>query len=285
MRITAWNGLRSYGMSELRCDICFHHCILKEGMTGRCRARMNRDGKNVCANYGRITSLALDPVEKKPLARFFPGSLILSAGSYGCNLSCPFCQNWQISAANERTAGYEELSAQQLADLILRTEDSIGIAFTYNEPLIEWEYVLDTAKLVKPAGKKIVLVSNGCAQLHVMEKLAPYTDAMNIDLKGDREFYRELGGSYDAVKQTIEYMHDKCHIEITSLIIPGKNDSDEWVKREAEWIASLDPGIPLHLTRYFPRWKYTEPATPRSTLFRLQKIAEQYLRYVYVGNV
>ena len=272
-------------MSELHCDICFHHCILKEGMTGRCRARINRNGQNGCANYGRITSLALDPVEKKPLARFYPGSMILSVGSYGCNLSCPFCQNWQISAADERTAGYEEVSAQQLADLILRTKDSIGIAFTYNEPLIEWEYVLDTANLVKPAGKKVVLVSNGCAKQHVLEKLAPYVDAMNIDLKGDREFYRELGGSYDAVKQTIAYMHDKCHVEITSLIIPGKNDSDEWVKNEAEWIASLDPGIPLHLTRYFPRWKYTEPATPRGTLYRLQKIAEQYLRYVYVGNV
>lgn len=272
-------------MNELRCEVCFHHCVLKEGMHGRCRARMNRNGENGCANYGRITSLALDPIEKKPLAMFHPGSLILSAGSYGCNLSCPFCQNWQISMADEATSGFEEWTAEQLASLILKTDDSIGIAFTYNEPLIEWEYIRDVAKLVKPAGKQVVLVSNGCAEPWVLEELAPYVDAMNIDLKGDADFYRELGGSYEAVKHTIAYMQDKCHVEITSLIIPGKNDSRAWVKQESEWLASLNPDIPLHLTRYFPRFRYNIPATPRQTLYDLKETAEQSLRHVFVGNV
>ena len=272
-------------MNELRCEVCFHHCVLKKGMYGRCRARMNRNGENVCANYGRITSLALDPIEKKPLAMFYPGSLILSAGSYGCNLSCPFCQNWQISMADEDTSGFEEWNAEQLASLILKTDDSIGIAFTYNEPLIEWEYIRDVAELVKPAGKQVVLVSNGCAEPWVLKELAPYIDAMNIDLKGDAAFYRELGGSYDAVKETIAYMHDKCHVEITSLIIPGKNDSREWVKNEAAWIAGLDPEIPLHLTRYFPRFRYSIPATPPQTLYDLKEAAETSLRHVFTGNV
>ena len=285
MRITAWSGLRSCVMSEIRCDICFRHCILQEGQTGFCRARANHSGRNISVNRGKITGLALDPIEKKPLAMFYPGSWILSAGSFGCNFACPFCQNWHISMADEDSAGYEELSAQTLADLIKERRDSIGIAFTYNEPLIEWEYILDVAKLVKPAGKKVVLVSNGCAEQWVLETLAPYIDAMNIDLKGDAAFYRELQGSYAQVKHTIEYMHDKCHLEITSLIIPGKNDSREWVSSEAEWLASLDPEIPLHLTRYFPRWKYTVPATPVQTILDLKQTAQQHLRHVFAGNI
>ncbi len=272
-------------MNEIRCDVCFRHCVLQEGQTGFCRARENREGRSVCTNRGRITGLALDPIEKKPLAMFHPGSYILSVGSYGCNLACPFCQNWQISMADEKTAGYEEIPAEELAEIILRTDSSIGIAFTYNEPLVEWEYIRDVAQLVKPAGKQVVLVSNGCAEEWVLETLAPFIDAMNIDLKGDAAFYSELQGSYEQVKHTIEFMHDKCHLEITSLIIPGKNDSETWVASEAAWLASLNPEIPLHLTRYFPRWHYTEPATPVSTVFRLKETAERYLNHVFAGNI
>ncbi len=272
-------------MSEIRCEVCFRHCILNEGRTGFCRARMNQNGQNVCTGYGRITSLALDPIEKKPLSRFFPGSMILSAGSYGCNLACPFCQNWQISMADETSVHYETVSAEELSAVVLRTEGNLGIAFTYNEPLISWEYIRDVAKLVKPYGKKVVVVSNGCASPSVLMELEPYVDAMNIDLKGDGACYREFGGSYEQAKETIERMHAHCHVEVTSLIIPGKNDSEEWVEKEAKWLASLDPSIVLHLTRYFPNWKYDLPATPKETIWKLQKTASQFLETVLTGNM
>ena len=272
-------------MSEIVCDICYRHCHLKEGMRGFCRARKNVNGENICDTYGRITSLALDPIEKKPLAMFHPGSCILSVGSYGCNLSCPFCQNWQISMTDERSVGYETLSAEELAALILRDPDNLGIAFTYNEPMIAWEYIIDVARLIQPEGKQVVLVTNGCVNESVLEKLAPWVDAMNIDLKGDASFYQELGGDYETVKHTIAYMQDKCHVEITSLIIPGKNDREEWVEQEAQWLASLNPDIPLHITRYFPNWKYAIPATPRSAVFHLRDAAAKHLHHVFVGNV
>ncbi len=272
-------------MNELICNICFHHCILREGMTGRCRARTLQNGVNTCANYGRITALAMDPIEKKPLARFYPGSWILSAGSYGCNLSCPFCQNWHISMADERTTGYTVYTPEKLAELVLGTEGNLGIAFTYNEPLIEWEYVRDTASRIRPYGKKVVLVTNGCVEETVLKETAPWVDAVNIDLKGDADFYQEIGGDYNQVRHTIEYMQACCHVEVTSLIIPGKNDSEEWIASEAQWLASLNPDIPLHITRYFPQWRYSIPATDPSLIVHLKQTAEQYLNYVYTGNI
>ena len=272
-------------MNEVICEICFRHCHIQEGHTGFCRARKNEGGRNVPDNYGRLTGLALDPIEKKPLARFYPGSWILSCGSYGCNLACPFCQNHEISMADETNAGYRYYSPDQLARLILNTEDNLGIAFTYNEPMICPEYILDVAALIRPHGKKVVLVTNGCVTRKTAELLAPAVDAANIDLKGDRAFYEELSGSYDAARETIAFLQEHCHVEITSLIIPGKNDSEEWVRKESEWIASLDPEIPLHLTRYFPRYRYTIRATDPETILRLVKIAKQSLSHVYAGNM
>jgi pyruvate formate lyase activating enzyme len=231
--------------------------------------------------------MALDPIEKKPLAYFLPGSMILSVGSYGCNLSCPFCQNYEISMAGESDFRIlQEVSPQKLCSLAMReaSRGNVGVAYTYNEALTGYEYVRDSARLVHEAGMVNVLVTNGMAELPVLEELLPFIDAMNIDLKGDAAFYRELQGSYAQVKHTIEYMHDKCHLEITSLIIPGKNDSGEWVSSEAEWLASLDPEIPLHLTRYFPRWKYTVPATPVQTVLDLKQTAQQHLLHVFAGN-
>lgn len=191
-------------MSEVLCPGCFHHCLIPEGKNGLCRARGTRSGKNVCVNYGRITSLAMDPIEKKPLKHFYPGSWILSAGSYGCNLSCPFCQNSMISMADEFSVSYRAISPEELAEIALREEDNLGIAFTYNEPMISWEYLIDTAALLRPHGKKIVLVTNGCVSDDVLDLLLPYVDAMNIDLKGDAVFYQELGGSDEMVRHTIE---------------------------------------------------------------------------------
>lgn len=273
-------------MSEIVCDDCMHHCHLAEGKTGFCRARRNVHGQNVCDNYGRLTSMAMDPIEKKPFARYYPGSLILSVGSYGCNLACPFCQNSTISMVDESHVTYRTVMPDHLAEIVMAHPESIGLAFTYNEPLISWEYIRDCAKILKPQEKKIVLVTNGCISHAVMETLIPYIDAMNIDLKGDAQFYKnELHGSLDLVKQTISYVYDKCHLEVTTLVIPGKNDSEAFIENEASWLSSLSKEIPLHLSRYFPRYHYELPATDVDHMKKLQKCAQKYLSWVYLGNV
>lgn len=265
-----------------------HRCSLEPGQKGFCRARINDGGRIVCENYGRIASMALDPIEKKPLRRFRPGSLILSVGSYGCNLSCPFCQNHEISMADRQSVESAAISPQDLADEALRWKErgNAGVAFTYNEPLVGWEFVRDTAVLVKEYGMDNVLVTNGCAALPVLEELLPFTDAMNIDLKGfDEAYYRRLGGSLDTVKSFIARAAAGCHVELTTLIVPGENDDPAMMEEEAKWIASVDPGIPLHVTRFFPRYRMQErtPADVES-VYRLAEAAGRYLDYVYVGN-
>ncbi len=283
-----------------KCGVCFRHCNIDEGALGFCGARTCSDGRVTAANYGKVTSLALDPIEKKPFARFCPGSLILSVGSYGCNLRCPFCQNHDISWSEAAMAAGEKLRSFSPEDLAraaayYRKQGNIGLAFTYNEPLIGYEYVRDTAKLVHDMGLKTVLVTNGTAELSVLEELLPYVDAMNIDLKGFTDtYYRDvLKGSREMVMAFIERAARSCHVELTTLIIPGENDSDEEMEKESRWIASLqDAGgniigkeIPLHISRFFPRFHMTDrPATDVSHVYHLAKIARQHLAYVYTGN-
>lgn len=278
---------------ETICQTCMHHCRLKPGQMGLCRARINENGVIRCENYGRITALALDPVEKKPLKRFFPGSMILSAGSYGCNLACPFCQNHEISMADVSSVETVCLSPEELTARALACQNAgnIGVAFTYNEPLVGWEYVRDTAKLVKSVGMKNVLVTNGTASVQVLDELLPFMDAMNIDLKGFREeYYQKLGGSLAAVKEFIAHASMHCHVELTTLIVPGENDSAEEMEEEAAWIASLhakagSSRIPLHITRFFPRYRMTDrDATETGQIYRLAGIAGSYLKDVFVGN-
>lgn len=273
---------------EAVCPVCPHHCLLAEGQTGRCRARKNREGKIVSINYGKLTSLMLDPIEKKPLRRFFPGSRILSVGSFGCNLACPFCQNYEISMADSRQAHWQEAVPEALAGLAqeYQSRGNIGVAFTYNEPLVGYEFVRDTARLVRERGMKNVLVTNGCAELSVLEELLLYVDAMNIDLKGFAgEWYERLGGDLETVKRFIARAAQDCHVELTTLIVPGENDSEEEMEREARWIASLDREIPLHVTRFFPQYRMTDKGpTPVERVYRLRDVAAQWLRYVYVGN-
>ncbi len=276
------------------CPVCFHHCILSEGQCGRCRARKNVNGTVVCDNYGKVTALALDPIEKKPLQHFMPGSLILSVGSYGCNLSCPFCQNHDISMGDSGSMEYRETSPEELAELAAvysRQSDrygrkNIGVAFTYNEPLTGYEFVRDTSRMVRERGMKNVLVTNGTAELAVLEEILPFIDAMNIDLKGFTDsYYRKLGGSLEAVKAFICRAAEACHVELTTLIVPGENDSEEEMEREAEWIASVDPEIVLHVTRFFPRYKMTDrQATDVETVYRLRDTAGKHLKNVYTGN-
>ena len=210
------------------CQVCNNYCELEEGQAGRCRARRNINGKIVSENYGKITSMALDPIEKKPLRRFYPGSQILSVGSYGCNLNCPFCQNYEISFSNGRDVHIVDVMPQELLKqaLALRNKGNIGVAFTYNEPLIGYEYVRDASCLVHEAGMKNVLVTNGAATIETLWQVLPYIDAMNIDLKGfTREYYEMLGGSLGAVKEFIRTAAENCHVELTTLIVPGENDS------------------------------------------------------------
>lgn len=270
-------------MSEIICDVCFRHCRLPEDQTGFCKARKNVRGNNVSVNYGKLTSLAMDPIEKKPLYGFHPGSYILSAGSFGCNLACPFCQNHEISMHDDLPV--YEVSPEQLCRLAQSRENNIGVAFTYNEPTISWEYILDTARLLKQNHLFTVLVTNGCISPAVMEKLIPYVDAMNIDLKGDEQFYHELAGDYETVRNTISFCIPRTHTEITMLIVPGKNDSEEFMRQESRWLAGLDPDTYLHITRYFPRYRYTAPPTDISLLHRLKDIAEESLHNVFLGNV
>ena len=270
------------------CPVCPHHCVLGKGQTGRCRARKERQGRIVSVNYGKVTALMLDPIEKKPLRRFYPGGKILSVGSFGCNLSCPFCQNYEISMAGEEELDFRIVSSEELADLAWQCtgQGNIGVAFTYTEPLVGYEYVRDTARLVRERGMKNVLVTNGCAQLPVLEEILPYIDAMNIDLKGFSEvYYRKLGGDLETVKQFIQRAAKGCHVELTTLIVPGENDSEEEMKQEAGWIASIDPEIPLHVTRFFPQFHMTDrEATSVRQIYQLRDTAAKYLRYVYTGN-
>ena len=272
------------------CQVCMHRCTLSPGQTGLCGARKNENGKIVCANYGRITSLALDPIEKKPLKHFRPGSLILSVGSYGCNLRCPFCQNHEISMAGEGDVHSPYVPPQRLADLALEWKEragNIGIAYTYNEPLVGWEYVRDTARLVKENGMANVLVTNGTAAPEILEELLPLIDAMNIDLKGFRaEYYRKLGGDLDTVKTFIARAVTACHVELTTLIVPGENDSLEEMEAQARWIADLNPEIPLHITRFFPQYHMLDrKPTEIQSLRQLAETAGQYLTNVSPGNV
>ena len=274
------------------CEVCIHNCALAPGQTGLCGARKNEGGEIICDNYGLITSIALDPIEKKPLRDFYPGSMILSVGSYGCNLRCPFCQNHEISMADSGSSETEYVSPRQLADTALlwkeqKSAGNIGIAYTYNEPLVGWEYVRDTARLVREYGMVNVLVTNGTASQKVLEELLPWIDAMNIDLKGFREeYYRKLGGDLETVKAFITRAAESCHVELTTLIVPGKNDSPEEMEAQAKWISGLNPAIPLHINRFFPRYRMKDrKATDVDQLYRLARTAGRYLERVYVGNV
>ena len=283
-----------------RCEVCFRHCEIKDGELGFCKARIAKDGLVFAANYGKITGLALDPIEKKPLNRFHPGKMILSVGSYGCNLRCPFCQNSDISWGEEipsREKESKKITPEELVELALSTKsrDNIGIAFTYNEPLIGYEFVRDTARLSHEAGLLNVLVTNGTAELSVLKELETYIDAMNIDLKGFTENYynKTLGGNLDMTKRFIEEAVKFCHVELTTLIVPGENDTEDEMRKISSWIRSLKDSsgneigqsIPLHISRFFPRFHMKEKeATDVSLIYHLADVARENLDYVYTGN-
>lgn len=273
------------------CSTCPHSCSLAEGALGACRSRRCIDGVVVPEGYGRITSLALDPIEKKPIARWKQGSTVLSLGSYGCNMHCPFCQNASIAQVDATGVPWREVTPEEVvrAACGLRDRGCVGVAYTYNEPLINWEFLRDTAALAHEAGLVNVLVSNGLASEQVVEQIVPFVDAANIDLKCfTAEGYRKLSGDLGTVKRTIELLAalPTCHLEVTTLVVPGLSDDAEQIGGMAQWLASLDPAIPYHLTRFFPQYRMSDvPPTPIATLRQLASVAERHLHTVLLGNV
>lgn len=273
--------------SKVHCYLCPHNCVIKPGCLGACRARKNIEGELYSLNYGKIASIGLDPIEKKPLYRFRPGSMILSAGTFGCNLKCSFCQNWGIAHDDPQVA---DISPDELSHKAREASahGNIGIAYTYNEPSIWHEFVLDTARRVKDLGLDNILVTNGFISREPLLELLPYIDAMNIDVKGyTASFYNEVcKASLENVKQTVELSAQRCHVEVTTLVIPGLNDSVDEIGKMSQWLASISNEIPLHLSRFFPNYKMQDrPPTPKDTLIKAREEALKHLKYVYLGNV
>ncbi|NLB24571.1 MAG: AmmeMemoRadiSam system radical SAM enzyme [Clostridiales bacterium] len=282
---------------KVKCEICPIGCNLSENQTGVCRARANVDNEIISLNYGRVSSIMLDPISKKPLARFHPGSYILSVGSYGCNLHCPFCQNYQIALEGEDLwveqtgkyfSTYETIMPKELVKLAVAARDrgNIGIAFTYNEPLVGYEYVYDTSLLAKEAGLKTVIVTNGYFNHEPFEEIMKITDAINIDIKGfTEEFYKKVGGDLQTVLNNVKIASKYCHVEITNLIIPGENDSEEEMEQLSRFLKEINPEIPLHISRFFPNYKMLDKnPTERDVIDRLSERASKNLKYVYKGN-
>ena len=270
-------------MNRLECTICPHHCKLQEGQTGLCKARGVREGKVTSLTYGEIAAWHIDPIEKKPRYHFYPGTRILSVGAYGCNLKCFFCQNYELSQSYD--TGHK-VTPEQLADRSL-DDDSMGLCFTYSEPLVWYEMISETAPLVKEKGGKVVLVSNGIIEKKHLEDIIPYIDAANIDIKAfTEEFYlKHTGGKLRWVLDTVERLAGRVHTEITTLVIPTLNDSPEEIEDLANWLVGLGTPVAWHLSRYHPMYKSDIPATDVGHLTRLWEIAKNHLPYVYMGNV
>lgn len=271
--------------AKVRCGLCPNQCLIGEGECGSCGVRENRGGKLYSLIYGETTSVALDPIEKKPLYHFYPGNYILSLGTKGCNFHCPFCQNSSIS--QDYAHPTEKITPQEAVDRA-KELNSFGIAYTYNEPFIWYEFVFDTAKLAKEAGLKNILVTNGYVNSEPLEEILPFIDAMNIDIKSvEEEFYHKIcKGKLAPVLSMAKRANEVCHIEVTNLIIPVLNDKEDNFIKLVDWIVeNLGREVPLHFSRYLPHYKMDIPPTPISTLKRAETIARKKLKYVYLGNV
>jgi len=272
------------GNNKVRCHLCPQECLLTEEKIGICRGKKNMQGILYATNYAKAVSLALDPIEKKPLYHFYPGTEIFSTGPNSCNLRCDHCQNWAISQMESPT---EVVTPENLVSLALKY-NSVGIAYTYTEPLMWYEYVLDAAKLARSKHLVNVLVTNGYINPEPLLELLPLIDALNIDVKAmNPDFYKKVcKGKLEVVLKTVKLSVEKNrHVELTYLIISGLNDSEEELKRFVDWVAGLNDLIPVHFSRYFPAYKSDFPATPVETLKKAFQIAGEKLKYIYVGNI
>jgi len=268
---------------DVQCHLCPHHCIVKEGDAGLCKVRKNEGGVLYSLAYGKISSLANDPIEKKPLYHFHPGTKILSVGSWGCNFTCPWCQNWEIVT---QKPPLQKVTPDRLIDIAIDREMD-GIAYTYNEPIVSFEFVLDTSRMSNADGIYNVMVTNGYIEEAPLKLLLQTIQAMNIDLKGfSSSFYKKrCSGELKVVKKNIETIYNEgLHLELTTLVIPGENDTEKEMEEETKWIASLSPEIPLHLSAYHPAHRFQKPPTSDEKMMALYKIAKKNLDYVYIGN-
>jgi len=270
---------------KVHCRLCPHNCVIQDGSRGACGVRIDQGGTLFTEIYGKATSIALDPIEKKPLYHYHPGEYILSIGTKGCNLHCDFCQNWQIS--QDINVPTQDITSEEIIKKA-KAERSFGIAYTYNEPFIWYEFVLDTAKRAKKAGLENVLVTNGFVNMEPLKEMLPFIGAMNIDLKSfNGDFYKKIcKGRLEPVLETIKTASKACHVELTTLLIPGENDSEDELKKMVDWVyENTGPETPLHFSRYFPCYKMRIPPTPIESLERAERIAKEKLKYVYLGNV
>jgi pyruvate formate lyase activating enzyme len=266
------------------CNLCPHHCALKNNEIGKCRVRVNRDNILYTMNYGEVTSAGNDPIEKKPLYHFYPGTNIISLGTFGCNLKCEFCQNHRIAHGNPKS---KYLDYDDLKLILEQHEFNVGIAFTYNEPTIWYEYIYDCVKKIKEdTNLKVVLVTNGFIEEEPLLNLLPYIDAMNIDLKSYHDdFYQDIcKARLHPVLKTIEVASKHCHIEVTTLMVTHHVQLDD-IEKISKFLSELNPDIPLHLSRYFPNYKMNDEPTDINLMEQARLIASSYLNYIYLGNL
>lgn len=267
---------------NLRCELCPHNCLIADSKTGICQVRKNIGGKLYSLNYAKLSALGIDPVEKKPLYHFYPQKKVLSVGSWGCNMACQFCQNWQIS---QQKPQLKDLAKEELVETALDKNIEL-LAYTYSEPIVFYEYMLETAKIASDKGLKNIMVSNGFISEEPLKELIPYLDAANIDLKAfNNQFYQQYcQGGLEAVKRTIKILSQKTHLEVTTLIISDLNDDLKELEKLFKWLAKIDSSIPLHLSRYHPAYKLNKPPTNLELMRQAYQKAKEYLDHVYLGN-
>jgi len=272
----------------VKCLLCPRGCLISEGYVGLCGARKVVDGELVSTNYGILTAIQWDPMEKKPLYHFYPGTEILSLGTYGCNLFCSFCQNWCLARSKRQSKSKLYTPGDILEMLEIRggPDKSLGVAFTYNEPFVWYEFVYNTARLLNKKGYRNVLVTNGYINSEPLLDILPYIDAMNIDVKGfsDSFYHQHCQGLRKPIMETVEIAIQACHVEVTCLLIPSLNDSAEESRDLSAWLSSLSSDLVLHYSRYFPQYKLSLPPTSIDKMIELRAIAREKLRYVYLGN-
>ena len=276
--------------NKVQCRLCPHDCKINDGKTGICLVRKNINGELFSENYSKVCSIAFDPIEKKPLYHFYPGSIILSVGSVGCNLKCKFCQNWEISQTSVSNYPYlKDYSTSEILNIALENKQNTGIAYTYNEPIVWYEFMLDIAKQAKNNKLKNVMVTNGFINKEPLKEIINYMDAFSIDLKAfTEEFYKKYTSSkLEPVKETIKFIKESGkHLELTNLVITDLNDDEQTFSKMVDWISGeIGKNTVLHISRYYPTYKMNNPATSKSTLLKLYKIAKKKLNYVYLGNI
>jgi pyruvate formate lyase activating enzyme len=277
---------------KVECSLCAHRCQIAPGKFGVCGVRENRDQKLVTHVYGEVIAAHVDPIEKKPLYHFLPGSTSFSIATAGCNFRCPFCQNWQISQVTKKDREFREgdrLSPEEIVEHA-RNRGCRSISYTYTEPTIFFEYAYDTARLGRKAGLANVFVTNGYMTAEALETIKPYLDAANVDLKAFREetYKKVCGARLEPVIESIRLMRKLgIWVEVTTLVVPGMNDGDEELADIARFIAAVGPDIPWHISRFHPDYKYTDArATPLTTLKKAFSLGKEAgLEYVYIGNV